>query len=158
MAVPKRVNGVGILGISLNWEYVQSNRDVVRRVLTALEDKQVLWFEYNREDPEPCRLSAQKIRDLMNLEIPNVKHGGSLEASFKRIRAAARDFVRAAGDHSEIFLHDLPFFWACLHAMRISIGEETVAMAAEFKIDLEEGFLRSLPVDDLTWMPGFAEE
>lgn len=157
MAIPKRLNGVGLLGVSLGWDYVESNRDVVRRVLTNLEDKQVLWMERHREDAEACRLSAQKIRDLLTLEIPNVKHGGSLEASFKRIRTAARDFVRAAGPSSEHFIRDLSHFWACLEAMRLSIGEEVVALANEFNIALEDDFVRSLPAQDLSWIPGFGE-
>lgn len=149
MPVPKRPNGVGLLGFSLSWDYVDSNKDVVRRVLTRLEDKQVLWGQVHREDPEPCRLSAQQIRDLLTLEIPNVKHGGSLEASFKRMRAATRDFVRAAGAFSDNFARDPSHFWACLEAMRTSVGEEVVALAAEFNVELEDAFVRSLPAQDL---------
>ncbi|GAA4076395.1 hypothetical protein ACFFOS_16900 [Nocardioides kongjuensis] len=155
MGIPIRLTGIGLLGVSLDVEYVQSNKDVVRRVLTRFEDMRLLTDGHRREDPEFCRLSAEKMRDLLNLEIPNVKHGGTLEASFKRMRKAARDFVTAAGAHSSKFQQDFAFFAACLEALRTSVGEEIVALAAEFKIDLDDELLLSLPGQDLSFVPGF---
>lgn len=155
MGIPVRVTGVGLLGFSLDVEYVKSNKTVVRRVLTQLEDMRVLADHYLREDPEFCRLAVDKIRNILNLEIPNVKHGGTLEASFKRMRKSARDFVSAAGPHSQHFMNDQRYFWGCLEALRTSIGEEVVALAAEFKVDLDDELLRSLPGQDLSFIPGF---
>lgn len=157
MAIPKRVTGVGLLGFSLDMEYVDSNKDVVRRVLTRLEDMRVLGDDDTREDGEFCRRAAEKIRDLLNLEIPNVKHGGTLEASFKKMRKSARDFITAAGPHAQRFTDDFAHFHACLAALRVSIGEEMVALASEFKIDLDDDLLRSLPVADLSFIPGFSD-
>ena len=155
MGIPIRVTGFGVLGVSLEVEYVETNREVVRRVLTRFEDMRVLFEPPHREDYEFCRLSAVKMRDLLSLEIPNVKHGGSLEASFKRIRTAARTFVTAAGPRSATFAGDPDHFYACLHALREQVGEEIVALAAEFKIDLENHLLAVLPGQDLSFIPGF---
>lgn len=58
--VKPRLTGGGIGPVSLQWEYIEANRDVVRRVVTAIEDKAVLYEYDNREDAEFCRLSAQK--------------------------------------------------------------------------------------------------
>ena len=41
--VKARLTGGGIGPVSLQWEYIEANRDVVRRVVTAMEDKAVLY-------------------------------------------------------------------------------------------------------------------
>ena len=120
MAKSKKVlTGFGVGSVSLQWQYVEANRDVVRRVVTALEDARVLYGSTSREDYEYCRLSADKIRRLLTLEIPNVKEGGEVERAFRKMRVAARDFVSAAGSRSEFFAEDYSYFHQCLAALRV---------------------------------------
>jgi hypothetical protein len=158
MAVP-RLTGLGLqagsVGGSLQWEYVESNKDVVHRVLTHLEDKRVLWDHLGREDPVLCMKSAQKIRGLVTLEIPNVKQRGPVDKSLTRIRQAARNFVEFGGPDARDYISDLTFFNECVVAMRTTIGEEVVWLASEFNIDLEDDFVASLPGQDLSFIPGF---
>lgn len=150
----KRVTGFGVGSLSLQWEYVEVNRDVVRRVLTAFEDARVLYDEDHREDAEYCRLSADKMRHLLSLEIPNVKEGGEVERSFKKMRAAAREFVTAAGPDSRQFLSDYPYFWRCLTALRVGILDEVSMLAAGFEIILDEPLASYLPSVDVVFIPG----
>lgn len=152
-----QVTGVGFAGFSLSWDYVEKNRDVVRRVLTNLEDKRVLMGERHLEDYEHCRLSADKIRQLLNLEIPNVAEGGKVEESFKKMRKSARDFIDAAGVMSANFFADDEHFNACLTAFKITVGREVDWLRRAFNIDLEPDFLHSLPEQDLSFIPGFGE-
>lgn len=149
----KRLTGFGVGPLSLQWEYVEVNRDVVRRVLTALEDARVLYDEDHREDAEYCRISADKLRHLLTLEIPDVKEGGEVERSFKKMRAAAREFVTAAGPSSRQFLSDYTYFWRCLRALRVGIVDEVAMLAAGFDITLDEPLASYLPTVDVVFIP-----
>lgn len=152
-----KVEGAVNLGVvSAKVQYVESNRDVVRRVLTFLEDRRVLGRDPgDLEDPEACRLSAMTIRDLMNAEILNVRHGGDVEASFKKIRRATRDFDTAAGKNSERFIEDVVFFSRALDAMRTTVIRECVFLAKNYDIELDATLVNALPREDLSFIPGF---
>lgn len=147
--------GVKVGPVSVKTQYVDGNREVVRRVLTSLEDKRVLWRGHeNLEDPDFCRLSMMKTRDLLNQEILNVKHGGDIEASFKKIRRAASNFCTAAGMDSVNFRNPQDFTQA-LVALRTTVIRECVFLAKNFDLELEEGLVRTLPQQDLSFIPGF---
>lgn len=150
----KRITGFGLGSLSLQWEYVEVNRDVVRRIVTALEDARVLYDPDNREDVEFCRLSADKIRGLLTLEIPNVKEGGDVERAFKKMRQAARDFVSAAGPHSANFMADFEYFHRCLTALRVGILDELSWLTAGFDIKVDEPLASYVPVVDVVFIPG----
>lgn len=150
----KRLTGVGLGSLSLQWEYVEVNRDVVRRVVTALEDARVLYDADNREDADFCRQSADKIRALLTLEIPNVKEGGDVERAFKKMRQAARDFVSAAGAHSSNFTADFTHFHRCLAALRVGILDELSWLTRGFDIRVDEPLASYLPTVDVMFIPG----
>lgn len=153
--VKPRLTGGGIGPVSLQWEYVEANRDVVRRVVTTLEDKAVLYELRDREDAEFCRRSAQKVRDLLTLEIPNVSEGGEVERAFKKMRSASHAFVRAAGPRATAFTTDSAFFRQCLEAFRVTLLDELAWMVREFKLDVVDDLAAVLPQQDLGFIPGF---
>lgn len=153
----RRITGFGLGSLSLQWEYVEANRDVVRRVVTALEDARVLYDPDGRDDAEFCRLSADKIRHLLTLEIPNVKEGGEVERAFKKMRLAARTFVSAAGSHSANFMADLAYFQQCLTALRVGILDELSWLTAGFGIKVDEPLNSYIPTVDVVFIPGDAE-
>ena len=156
--MPKiRITGVQAFGAGVTTEYVESNRDVVRRVLTDLEDKNLLWRSHGFvEDPEPSRISAERIRVLLNAEINNVRHGGKVEASFKKVRSAARVFCGAAGLNSVAYLQDPVFFNRMLTSLRRTVGQECAYLAALCNLNLEQHVIDSLPPQDLSFIPGFS--
>jgi hypothetical protein len=150
----RRITGVGFGSFSLQWDYIEANRDVVRRVATTLEDARVLYDPHGREDYEFCRLSANKIRNILTLEIPNVKEGGEVERAFKKMRSAARTFVSAAGAHSIYFQEDYVYFQRCLDALRIGILDELSWLIAGFEIAVDEPLNSYLPTRDVLFIPG----
>lgn len=53
-----------------------------------------------------------------------IKSGGELEASFKEIREACINLIRAAGKNSDKFRDDPAYFAACLQALRDAVIRE----------------------------------
>lgn len=111
-----RLTGFSIPVGGVDWEYIEGDKQVVRRVLTFMEDRRVLFEHHSREDCEPCRLSTEAIREYLTIEIPNAQHGGPVERSLRRMRDAARTFARAAGMYSTNFVNDDGYFQARLRA------------------------------------------
>lgn len=135
-----RLNGFGLPwgAGSVQWEYVQSNKDLARRVVVFLEDRRVLTGNPHRdlEDADFARLSADSIRNFMTAEIFNVKDGGELEAAFKSIRNACKAFVDGAGTHSIKYQNDARYFHAMLTSMRQTVGQELGWLAEDYGIKL----------------------
>ncbi|WP_370626962.1 hypothetical protein [Salinibacterium sp. ZJ450] len=139
--------GNALASTSLSWEYVQTNKDLARRILVYLEDRRVLYLN-DREDYEACRKSAQDIRNFLTLEIMNVQGGGHLEELLKRIRSAARAFVTAAGQESTNFSDNHGHFVACLSAFRDAVGAELNWLSMDYQLPLQPHLQAIVPPRD----------
>ncbi len=147
----QRIRITGIAPWSAQWEYLETNRDVARRVLVDLEDRRVLFFSHGREDPEQCRQSAYEIRKLMTEELKkNVEQGDSMDKALRAIRNAARDFDDAAGVHSEHFVDDMGAFWDALEEMRVSMTPHIRSMAMAYEILLDHVLDENLPRQEMS--------
>src|SRR5262245_39295575 len=48
-ALASRLSGISILGFGASWKAPEPEREVVRSILSALEDKRVLYEDYDHE-------------------------------------------------------------------------------------------------------------
>ncbi|WP_343908852.1 DUF6650 family protein [Nocardioides aquiterrae] len=142
-----RVTGVGPW--SVQWEYLETNRDVARRVLADLEDRRVLFYSHGREDPEYCRRSAAEIRQLMKRELSTVEQGDDMDRALRAIRNAAREFIDQAGPESERFLSDMDAFWKALEDMRIAMAPYIRGMATAYEVLIDHVLDENLPPFEL---------
>lgn len=142
-----RVTGVGPW--SVQWEYLETNRDVARRVLADLEDRRVLFYSHGREDPEYCRRSAAEIRQLMTSELSAVGQGDDMDRALRAIRNAARDFIDQAGPKSHHFLADMVTFWKALEDMRIAMAPYIRGMATAYGVLIDHVLDENLPPFEL---------
>lgn len=148
-----RVTGAGAGSLSLQWEYLQSNVDVARRVLVDLEDRRVLFYIHGREDPEHCRISAADIRRLMTNELPNVSQGDNMDTALRAIRNSARDFIDAAGPESKRFVNDMGLFFDALEVMRAEMAPHIRSMATAYRIMIDHVLDENLPRYEMAATP-----
>lgn len=141
----KRIRITGAGPWSLQWEYLETNRDVARRVLADLEDRRVLFYSHGREDPEYCRRSADEIRRLMKRELSAVEQGDDMDRALRAIRNAARDFIDQAGPESQFFLSNMVAFWKALEDMRIAMAPYIRGMATAYSVLIDHVLDESLP-------------
>ncbi|MFC6045211.1 DUF6650 family protein [Nocardioides hankookensis] len=142
-----RITGVGPW--SVQWEYLETNRDVARRVLADLEDRRVLFYSHGREDPEYCRRSADEIRQLMKRELATVEQGDDMDRALRAVRNAARDFIDQAGPDSQRYLNDMDAFWKALEDMRIAMAPYIRGMATAYGILIDHVLDENLPPFEL---------
>lgn len=138
-----RITGIGPW--STQWEYLETNRDIARRVLADLEDRRVLFYTHGREDPEFCRRSAHEIRQLMKRELPKVEQGDDMDRALRAIRNAARDFVDEAGPNSQQFVQNMPAFERSLEDMRIAMAPYIRGMAVAYEVLIDHVLDENLP-------------
>lgn len=138
-----RITGVGPW--SAQWEYLETNRDIARRVLADLEDRRVLFYSHGREDPEFCRRSAHEIRQLMKRELSKVEQGDDMDRALRAIRNAAREFVDQAGPDSQRFLNDMQAFEKGLEDMRIAMAPFIRGMATAYAVLIDHVLDENLP-------------
>ena len=141
----KRIRITGVGPWSAQWEYLETNRDVARRVLADLEDRRVLFYSHGREDPEYCRRSADEIRQLMKGELSSVEQGDDMDRALRAIRNAAREFIDQAGAHSQRFQGDMGAFWKALEDMRIAMAPYIRGMATAYGVLIDHVLDENLP-------------
>ncbi len=157
-------------GVSMTWNRVAGDEPIARRVIAFLEDRRVLFGARHLEDEWACVHSALEIRRFLTDQIGSVKPGGSLDGSLRAMRAAARQFVDAAGPHARNF-HSLyggeasTAFGLALGDLRTLVGQQVAILAAAYQLALEPELASICPPtdsdegesQDLSWLPGFDE-
>src|SRR5262245_1124579 len=89
-----RITGVSLpWGFGVSWEYRESDADIVRRVLTFLEDRRILYEPLNAQLFYYVGQSAAEIRDMLTRESSG-SAGEPLTNFLKEISAAVTEFMR----------------------------------------------------------------
>ena len=89
-----RITGVSTPWFGASWEYRESDADVVRRVLSFLEDRRVLYEPLNAQLFSYVGQSATEIRQMLTQELGTGGLAGEdLIRALKDIRAALRKFM-----------------------------------------------------------------
>lgn len=164
-----RLTGLSGFGFGVDWEKTKTDREVVRRVVNFLEDRRLLFGRRHMEDELHCVASAIEIRHFITSTLPETREGSGANASLRRIRAASRRFVEAAGPDgsfgSERSWGNDAFFLA-LGDLRTAVGYELGIMLDQFPtVPIEDELLSILPQpdldeptdQDLSWLPGTPE-
>ena len=149
--MPYVPTGGGAFGFSVNWEKVDGDKDVARRVITYLEDRRLLFGQRHTQDQMHCVDSATQIRNFLTKELTNAKPGKSLEASLRAIRRACRNFVEAAGPDARNFRYQdglqTDLFSLALGELHTLVGLHLAVIAHQYGIEVEDDLAQILPPD-----------
>ncbi|NPC43122.1 hypothetical protein [Nocardioides sp. zg-1230] len=138
-----RITGVGPW--SIQWEYLPTNREIVRRVLADIEIREVFYGAVAQEDPEFCRVSMMEVRDIMTGELARVEQGDALDYDLRIIRNAAKEFNTEAGGSARNFLRDPELFARALDTMRNAVAPPIRRMAVAYNVLIDHRLDAGLP-------------
>jgi hypothetical protein len=166
-SLASRLSGLSILGFGASWKAPESEREVVRSVLTALEDKRVLYEDYDFEIRTHVHQSLINIRAVLTDGIARTSDKSPAAQAFRIMRAACREFlsqphsdplfgrtvrrmvIPPPGDPSPIvekpFINNEDNFFAALGKLRGIFGQQIADIAYLYRIDLEEQLASILP-------------
>lgn len=150
--VTRYAGGVAAGALPLDHDYRMAYLSVARSVLRDLEDRRILFGHRSSEDADLCRQSADLIRRLTSTALHAVQEG-PLVLSLKRIRAANREFVAAAGKNSSDFLNDFKYFMSNLEALRLAVADEIGWLAFAFAVEIDEELASVIPDRGLVLTP-----
>lgn len=148
-----RLNGVSCPVFGVSWTPTASDVQVARRIIRFLEDRRVLYNDYEWEVPEHCIQSVLEIRRFLTTELGNLKEGSGLVAQIRSMRAACRKFLDdlahetgPRGRHRFSSPHKLD---TALGELRSSFGAVIAPLAVQYGIDVEDELATILPAEDV---------
>ncbi|MER7172048.1 DUF6650 family protein [Streptomyces mesophilus] len=95
-----RPTAFSVLGVSVNWEFTKSDRQVAQHVMDFLADKRVLTIGWGRPRSEAaaCLDSAAECRTKLSEYLDQIqKPNSDLRTWVRGIRQAFTDFIEAGG-------------------------------------------------------------
>ena len=138
--------------------------EAVRRVLTFLEDRRLLFGLRHVEDEYHCLRSAMEIRATLTDVLSTATTSREVKHSLKIMRAACRAFIEAAGPDAENFQHrdsyGIDTFSVSLGELRATMGLQVGMLAEQAKVEIEEELASIVisPLDDPDFIPGFNDD
>jgi hypothetical protein len=136
--------------------WVPSQRDVAVEIVKELEDRRVLFNDYELEVPHYVVDSVRQIREVLHQKLITVREEGALSNHLRSVRAACRKFLDAVGDGGlHRIIIDSSFqggpdswkFFTALGELRAAIGLALSLLMAAYGLTCEEQLARILPAD-----------
>jgi hypothetical protein len=166
--VGKRLTGISVPFGGLQWETVDGDKQIARRVIVFLENRRVLFNAHFVEDERDCVRSALAIREFVTEQLAEARPGATVEGLLRSIRAACRRFVDRAGrdgvnfhrrEGGPTFVLRIDAMSLALGDLRTTVGFAVAALAERFDLVVEDDLAQILPPpvneDDASWLPGF---
>jgi uncharacterized protein DUF6650 len=162
-----RLSGLSAFGFSVSWKASEPERHVVRSVIKVLEDKRVLYVDYESEVRLEVNQSLLEIRRVLTDGISRVSDSSPAAKAFGIMRAACRDFLTQP--HSDPYLgktlglYEVPppgsrgetrftpvttsedNFFIALGKLRGVFGHQLALLGYLYRIDLEKDLASILP-------------
>jgi len=155
--IASRLTGISTPFFGASWKPSETDRSIVRRVITFLEDRRVLYSPSELEMPAHCVESVLQIRGFLIAEIEKLDEKADLTASLRAMRAACRKFLNTVQADEGRIIHfgaDTGHYanWtfnSALGEMRGVFGIHIARLAAAYGVDVENDLAAILPERDL---------
>lgn len=148
MAGPEdqRPTSIDVLGIGLTWDWVESDAEIVRRLLVFLEDRRALAYDHHREDMGYVVESVLLIREKLVTALQELAPDSGAAHSVRVMRDACLVFLdRTRGEPQWGF--DAAFVSA-LSELRTIFSLYCRALADRYEVTIHNPLLLALDEAD----------
>lgn len=144
------MGGVSIFGFGASWKAPELERDVVRGVITFLEDKRALYVPHDVEILDYVDQSLLQIREELTKNISKLKDKSPAIESLRIMRAACRTYLTTSGGENGRHHHRHHFgerdsAFIELGKLRAIFGQQVAVLGYLYGVDIEEGLASILP-------------
>lgn len=154
----KRIAGISAFGFGISWKAPESEREIVRQLITLLEDRRVLYVDGDREIQDYVNRSLHEIRGDLTATLVKLDEGSPAIEAIRLMRAACRDFLtenQLGMGRRTISFHDgdpsydrrAQKFFIDLGRLRAIFGQQLAVLSLLYKIDVEKELASILPPD-----------
>jgi len=147
-----RVTGFSIPIFGVQWNPTEPQIAIAKRVISFLEDRRVLFNEYELEIPDHCIKSVIEIRGFLTEELGKRPDQSSVADQLRAMRAACRKFLDdvGSGHHSTVdtFSGGPPIWSFCiaLGELRSAVGLRLSILASMHGLPIDGQIVKILPV------------
>jgi len=154
-----RLSGFSLPFFGVQWTPPADEREIVRGLLTALEDRRVLFVPYHLEVVSQVTSSVLQMRETLTKTLQALPETSRAAGSIRAMRTACRRFLeepmpdfrnlmrwhggRHAGDEE-----GSPSFFVALGELRATFGTHIAALAYQYGLDVEPELASILPSSD----------
>ncbi|MGY8666200.1 DUF6650 family protein [Bradyrhizobium sp. UFLA05-109] len=147
-----RLGGVSAFGFGVSFKAPEPERQVVRDVITSLEDRRALYVGAVSEQPDHVIKSIIEMRHELTAGLKRVGDNSPAKEAFRAMRAACRDFlthpVMQEGGQQMLHqrgLYQQEEFLLGLGKLRSVFGQQIALLGYLYGIDIEEQLASTLP-------------
>jgi hypothetical protein len=145
----KSLTGFSTPIFGLSWHPPETDREIVRKLITFLEDRRVLYNPYDLENPRWVNLSLVEIRAELTSLLSRIGDNPDITPHFKAMRAACRKYLDELSSRSRPRYHYGEFrTWTALGELRATFGIHVGLLATKYGIDIEKELASILPTED----------
>lgn len=145
--IAKSLTGFSTPIFGISWNPPESDREVVRRLLTFLEDRRVLYNPYDLETIRWVIKSVLIIRRKLSEVLEMLDENSDLIPHLRAMRAACRKFMNEVEKKNR-----KPFYYGeifiALGEMRAVFGVHIAQLCVKYGVDIEGELSRILPIED----------
>ena len=147
-----RLGGVSAFGFGLSFKPTETDRTIVRELLTFLEDRRALYVACIWEQPDHVVQSILQMRTELTNTLKRLGEKSPAVDACRLMRSACRNFIASAGKYSSSgdeaqFARDWrgESFLLPLGALRATFGQQIALLAHLYAVDLEPHVAAILP-------------
>ncbi len=154
-----RLTGFSLPFFGVQWTPPADEREIVRGLLTALEDRRVLFVPYHLEVVSQVTSSVVQMREILTKTLQTLPETSRAAGSVRAMRAACRRFLEEpAPDFRNLMRwhgarhgadeEGSPSFFVALGELRATFGTHIAALAYQYGLDVEPDLASILPFSD----------
>jgi hypothetical protein len=147
--VAESLTGFSTPVFGISWNPTESDRDIVRKLITFLEDRRALYNPYDIEMPEYVARSIIEIRKELTDTINIIDDNADITPHLRAMRAACRKYLDGMGGQSRqrYSYRDFDVF-SSLGELRATMGIHIAQLVVKYGVDVEEELASIFPVED----------
>ena len=147
--IAKSLTGFSTPFFGVSWNPPETDRDIVRKLITFLEDRRALYNPYNIETPMFVDQSILMIRKELTDTLQKLGDNPDISPHLRAMRAACRKYMNEAYNQTRPRFHFRDFeIFAALGEIRAVFGIHIAQLAVKYGIDIEGELASILPIED----------
>jgi hypothetical protein len=154
-----RLSGFSLPFFGVQWTPPADEREILRGLLTALEDRRVLFVPHHLEVVSQVTSSVLQMRETLTKTLQTLPETSRAAGSIRAMRAACRRFLEEpmpdfrnlmrwhGGRHADDE-EGSPSFFVALGELRATFGTHIAVLAYQYGLDVEPELASILPSSD----------
>ena len=148
--IAKSLTGFSTPVFGVSWCPLESDRKIVRKLITFLEDRRVLYNPYNIETIRWVIQSVLEIRKKLTDILEIVDENSDIYSHLRAMRAACRKFMDEIEKQKRYQYKPISSdIFTALGEMRAIFGIHIAQLCVKYGIDIEDDLARILPIEDI---------